>query len=148
MPIGRFCLSTRTKTSHISNDFILDFVENFSQFSFENRKEIVAIFTNFLRRENETKIFFVEQIFQRPNLLLKLIDGYENDDIALHCGTMLRESFRHQQLIDVVLKSTKVFRFFDFFQKSTFDVVIDAFVTFKVRLVFVLFFNVERFDFL
>lgn len=64
---------------------------------------------------------------------------YENADIALNCGMMLRECIRVQELADIILKSSDFYKFFDYVQKSTFDIASDAFATFKV----VLFFNFQ-----
>lgn len=59
--------------------------------------------------------------------------SYENADIALNCGMMLRECIRVQELADIILKSSDLYKFFDYVQKSTFDIASDAFATFKVR---------------
>jgi len=67
------------------------------------------------------------------------LSRYENADIALNCGMMLRECIRVQELADIILKSSDFYKFFDYVQKSTFDIASDAFATFKV----VLFFNFQ-----
>ncbi len=58
--------------------------------------------------------------------------SYENADIALNCGMMLRECVRVQELAEIILKSPDFYKFFDYVQKSTFDIASDAFATFKV----------------
>lgn len=45
---------------------------------------------------------------------------------------MLRECIRVQELADIILKSSDLYKFFDYVQKSTFDIASDAFATFKV----------------
>lgn len=102
-----------------------------SRVTFEDRKEIVAIVNNLLRRQVGAKFPAVDHILQRPEILFKLIDGYENADIALNCGMMLRECVRVQELADIILKSPEFYKFFDCVQKSTFDIASDAFATFK-----------------
>lgn len=47
---------------------------------------------------------------------------------------MLRECIRVQELAEIILKSLDLYKFFDYVQKSTFDIASDAFATFKVRL--------------
>jgi calcium binding protein 39 len=47
---------------------------------------------------------------------------------------MLRECIRVQELTDVILRSPEFYKFFDYVQKSTFDIASDAFATFKVRV--------------
>jgi calcium binding protein 39 len=60
--------------------------------------------------------------------------SYENADIALNCGMMLRECVRVQELAEIILRSADFYKFFDYVQKSTFDIASDAFATFKVCL--------------
>ena len=116
-----------------SQDLISTMINNLSRVTFEDRKEIVAIFNNLLRRQVGTKYPAVDHILQRPTILMKLIEGYDNADVALNCGMMLRECLRVQELTEIILKSTEFYRFFDYVQKSTFDIASDAFLTFKVR---------------
>jgi len=60
--------------------------------------------------------------------------SYENAEVALNCGMMLRECFRHEELAKLVLLSDSFYKFFDYVELSTFDIASDAFSTFKVRL--------------
>ncbi|CAF1185789.1 unnamed protein product [Rotaria sordida] len=110
---------------------IITMINNLGRVSFEDRKEIVAIFNNLLRRQVGTKYPAVDHIIQGPGILFKLIEGYENADIALYCGMMLRECIRVQELADIILRSSEFYKFFDYVQKSTFDIASDAFATFK-----------------
>ena len=56
---------------------------------------------------------------------------YENPEIALNCGTMLRECVRHEPLAKIILQSEEFYRFFSYVEVSTFDIASDAFATFK-----------------
>jgi len=58
--------------------------------------------------------------------------SYDNQDIALNCGIMLRECLRHEPLARIVLYSEHFWRFFNYVELSTFDIASDAFATFKV----------------
>ena len=58
--------------------------------------------------------------------------SYENSEVALNCGMMLRECFRHEDLAKLVLTSDAFYKFFDYVELSTFDIASDAFSTFKV----------------
>ena len=75
-------------------------------------------------------------ISKNNNIILFLIEGYEDNDTALHCGVMLREIIKHEILCNYILvdNSDLFFRFFEFSQKSNFDVASDAFDTFKLLL--------------
>ena len=61
-----------------------------------------------------------------------LLCRYENPEIALNCGMMLRECVRHEPLCKIVLYSEEFYSFFGFVEVSTFDIASDAFSTFKV----------------
>ena len=52
--------------------------------------------------------------------------------MALNCGTVLREAFKHEQLAKIVLYSPVFWSFFDYVETGVFDVAGDAFSTFKV----------------
>lgn len=58
---------------------------------------------------------------------------YEHQDIALNCGTMLRECARYEALAKILLYSEEFYNFFKFVEVSTFDIASDAFSTFKAR---------------
>ena len=59
---------------------------------------------------------------------------YENPDIALNCGLMLKECIRHEPLAKIVLESADFYKFFGYVELSTFDIAADAFATFRVSL--------------
>ena len=66
-------------------------------------------------------------------VILTVIFRYEHQDIALHCGTMLRECARYEALTRIILNSDDFYNFFKYVEVSTFDIASDAFSTFKVR---------------
>ena len=57
---------------------------------------------------------------------------YENPEVALNCGMMLRECARHEPLARLILKTEEFYLFFQFVELSTFDIASDAFATFRV----------------
>lgn len=65
-------------------------------------------------------------------LYLIVLLSYESQEVALNCGIMLRECFRHEELAKLVLFSDHFYKFFDYVELSTFDIASDAFSTFKV----------------
>jgi len=52
-------------------------------------------------------------------------------EIAVTCGSMLRESVRHEHLAKILLHSDDFYNFFNYVEVSTFDIASDAFSTFK-----------------
>ena len=62
----------------------------------------------------------------------QLLFRYEQQEIALNCGTMLRECIRYEALTKILLYSDNFYDFFKYVEVSTFDIASDAFATFKV----------------
>ena len=56
---------------------------------------------------------------------------YEHQEIALNCGTMLRECARYEALAKILIYSEDFYNFFKYVEVSTFDIASDAFSTFK-----------------
>ncbi|MPC42547.1 Protein Mo25 [Portunus trituberculatus] len=97
------------------------------------KKDVAQIFNNILRRQIGIRSPTVEYICTKPEILFTLMKGYEHQDIALHCGTMLRECARYEALTRIILNSDDFYNFFKYVEVSTFDIASDAFSTFKGR---------------
>ncbi|EFX80837.1 protein Mo25-like [Daphnia pulex] len=108
--------------------------QNLSRVDFEGKKDVAQIFNNILRRQIGTRSPTVEYICTKPEILFTLVQGYEHQDIALNCGTMLRECARYEALAKILLYSEEFYNFFKFVEVSTFDIASDAFSTFKELL--------------
>jgi calcium binding protein 39 len=93
---------------------------------------VAQVFNNILRRQIGTRTPTVEYIMAHPEILFTLMRGYEQQEIALNCGTMLRECCRYEALAKVMLNSENFYNFFKYVEVSTFDIASDAFSTFKV----------------
>lgn len=103
-----------------------------SRIDFEGKKDVAQVFNNVLRRQIGTRSPTVEYICTKPEILFTLMAGYEQQEIALNCGTMLRECARYEALAKIMLHSEEFFNFFRYVEVSTFDIASDAFSTFKV----------------
>ncbi|TPX33034.1 hypothetical protein SmJEL517_g03979 [Synchytrium microbalum] len=114
-----------------NSDLLTLLVTNIAKFDFEAKKDVAQIFNNLLRRQIGSRLPTVEYICTKEEILVALIHGYENQDIALSCGMILRECIRHEALSKVVLESTHFWYFFSYVELSTFDVASDSFATFK-----------------
>jgi calcium binding protein 39 len=102
-------------------------------FEFEARKDVAQVW-NFVLRQPKSKVQAVEYVKAHPDILRALVDGYNDAEIALNCGSILREVIRHEELNEMLLNDPQMFdAFFEYVQLSTFDVASDAFATFKVR---------------
>ncbi|XP_067947996.1 protein Mo25-like [Watersipora subatra] len=123
-------LSQEIYGSHLLHSLIL----NLHRIDFERKKDVAQVFNNLVRRQISSRTPTVEYLAGRPDTLFLLLNGYENQDIALHCGLMLRECLRHESLCKIILLNDKFFDFFNYVEMSTFDISSDAFSTFKDTL--------------
>ncbi|KAJ3189146.1 Calcium-binding protein 39 [Gaertneriomyces sp. JEL0708] len=114
-----------------NNDLLPALVQNISKFEFEAKKDVAQIFNNLLRRQIGTRFPTAEYIGMREEMLVTLIHGYDNQEIALNCGMILRECIRHEPLAKSITEAPEFWLFFDYVELSTFDVASDAFATFK-----------------
>ncbi|KAF9975610.1 mo25 protein [Actinomortierella ambigua] len=114
-----------------SNNVLQLLVDNIGKFEFEAKKDVAQIFNNLLRRHIGSRSPTIEYLCTRDQILFTLIRGYENQDIALNCGMILRECLRHEVLTKIVLNSPQIYKFFDYVEMNTFDIASDAFATFK-----------------
>eukprot|EP00474_Spongospora_subterranea_P008871 CRZ09329.1 hypothetical protein [Spongospora subterranea] len=111
-------------------DLLVDLLRHISLFEFEARKDVAMVF-NFLLRRGQHNLA-VQYVEAHPEILKLLVDGYEDSDIALNCGAILRECIRHDCLNQLLLETPDLFyNFFDYVQKANFDVASDAFATFR-----------------
>ena len=117
-----------------NSGLLLLLLRNLHRIDFEGKKDAAQIFNNVLRRQIGTRTPTVEYICTTPEILFTLCRGYEQQEIALNCGTMLRECLKYEALSKIVLHSDHFFMFFKYVEVSTFDIASDAFATFKELL--------------
>lgn len=109
-------------------------IGNLGMLEFETRKEVSIIFSILLRRKIGTREPTVDYLAARKNILGGLIDGYRNPDAATFCGNMLRECFKHQNLVKATLRLPEFFDFFVYVEGDDFGVTSDAFTSFREAL--------------
>lgn len=120
------------------------------------KKDVTALFNGLLRyRPHQPPVHFGQQqqpplnypvvdylsypVLERnrrnpPDTFKTLVDNYRvHPEVANNCGTILRESFKHESLARVVLYGDMFWDFFDYVQGGSFDIASDAFSTFRVR---------------
>jgi len=114
-------------TSHVFSTFI----KHLGKLDFESKKDLVQIFNSLLRRQIGARFPTVEYIEGSDAVLFALLRGYENPEISLHCGMILRECIRYEMLARRLLFSAEFYLLFGYVEMSTFDIASDAFTTFK-----------------
>lgn len=80
-------------------------VLNIARFEFEARKDVVQVFNNLLRRQIGTRWPTVEYLSAKHEVIFAALAGYENEEVALNTGMILKEMLRHEQLAKVLLHS-------------------------------------------
>ncbi|XP_043688743.1 putative MO25-like protein At5g47540 isoform X1 [Telopea speciosissima] len=102
--------------------------------SLESRKDATQVVANLQRQQVHYRLIASDYLEANKDLLDILISGYEDTDMALHYGAMLRECIRHQSIARYVLESDHIKKFFDYIQLPNFDIASDASATFKELL--------------
>ena len=88
-----------------TTDLLLLLVQSISRFEFEARKDVVQIFNNLLRRQIGSRWPTVEYLAGKPDVIFAALAGYENEEVALNTGMILKEMLRHEQLAKILLHS-------------------------------------------
>ncbi|XP_071705686.1 putative MO25-like protein At5g47540 [Rutidosis leptorrhynchoides] len=97
----------------------------------EARKDATQVVANLQRQQVQSRLIACDYLEANIDLMDILVSGYEDTDMALHYGAMLRECIRHQSVARYVLESEHTKKFFDFIQLPNFDISADAAATFK-----------------
>ncbi|WCJ28156.1 Mo25 family protein [Euphorbia peplus] len=100
----------------------------------ETRRDATQVVANLQRQQVNSRLIASEYLEKNTDLLDILILGYDNQEMSLHYGGMLRECIRHQTIARYVLESEHMKKFFDFIQLPNFDIAADAAATFKELL--------------
>ncbi|KAK4800380.1 hypothetical protein SAY86_020867 [Trapa natans] len=100
----------------------------------EARKDATQVVANLQRQMVNSRLIASEYLEANFDLMDILVSGYENSDMALHYGSMLRDCIRHQSVARYVLESEHMKKFFDYMQLPNFDIAADAAATFKELL--------------
>ncbi|XP_038720113.1 calcium-binding protein 39-like isoform X2 [Tripterygium wilfordii] len=97
----------------------------------EARKDLVHCWSILLKQIVGSTHCCVQYIENHIELLDFLVVCYDNKEIALNCGNMLRECIKFPILAKYILESASFELFFKFVELPNFDVASDAFSTFK-----------------
>lgn len=100
----------------------------------EARKDATQVVANLQRQQVQSRLIASDYLEANTDLMDILLLGYENTDMALHYGAMLRECIRHQTVARYVLESPHMRKFFEYIQLPNFDIAADAAATFKELL--------------
>lgn len=131
-PVAEACMQL-TQEFFRENTFRL-LVICLPKLNLETRKDATQIVANLQRQQVQSRLIASDYLERNKDLMDVLIAGYENSEMALHYGSMLRECIRHQVVAKYVLESEHLKKFFDYIQLPNFDIAADAAATFKELL--------------
>lgn len=97
----------------------------------EARKDATQVVANLQRQQVQSRLIACDYLEANIDLMDILVSGYDDTDMALHYGAMLRECIRHQSVARYVLESEHIRKFFNYIQLPNFDISADAAATFK-----------------
>ncbi|TNY23915.1 mo25 protein [Rhodotorula diobovata] len=117
-----------------ANDLLHLLVLHIWRFEFEARKDVSQIFNNLLRRQIGTRWPTVEHLSAKEDTIFAALTGYENADVALNTGMILRAMLRHEPLAQILLYSDKFYNFIDYIEQTTFGIACDAQANFRETL--------------
>ncbi|KAF2835718.1 Mo25-like protein [Patellaria atrata CBS 101060] len=143
----------------LQEDLLLSLANTIHKLPFESRKDTQVIIATALRFKTNSSTadepFALNTIIsQRPQLIVTLCNGYDRRESAMPCGGVLREALKYDAVAALILydepsaggppnlsrelntsapaKGDGVFwKFFDWIDKSAFEVSADAFNTFR-----------------
>lgn len=114
-----------------NEDVIALFIHKLPILGWEARKNLVHCWSIMLKQKVDSTFCCVQYMERHLELLDFLVVCYDNREIALHCGGMLRECIKLPSLAKYILESPSFELFFKFVELPNFDVASDAFSTFK-----------------
>lgn len=100
-------LTAQLSQEFYNSDLLYLLLSHISRFEFEARKDVVQIFNNLLRRQIGSRWPTVDHIAGRPDIIFAALAGYENEEVALNTGMILKEMLRHEQLCKILLYSDR-----------------------------------------
>eukprot|EP01024_Parvocaulis_polyphysoides_P025708 TRINITY_DN2335_c0_g1_i1.p1 TRINITY_DN2335_c0_g1~~TRINITY_DN2335_c0_g1_i1.p1 ORF type:complete len:379 (-),score=50.84 TRINITY_DN2335_c0_g1_i1:491-1627(-) len=107
-------------------------VDHLKDLDFEGRKIAAIVFNEILKQRDESGVSpGVQYVIDKPEILSHLVKGYEDQGVALVCGTMLRDCINIEELAKVVLDGQFMEKIFDKVQVLNFEIASDAFLTLK-----------------
>jgi calcium binding protein 39 len=147
----------------LQEDLLFDLSKSIHLLPFEARKDTQTIFSHILRfrpvsyASDKDPPVISYLVHHRPEIIVELCRGYMQSQSAMPCGVILREALKFDVITAIVLydqssegesairlsevksnlpqRGDGVFwRFFDWIDKSNFEVSADAFTTFRVGL--------------
>ncbi|KAJ1697663.1 hypothetical protein LUZ63_006175 [Rhynchospora breviuscula] len=118
-------------TEICKEDVLSLFVQKLPSLGWEARKDLVQCWSVLLWQKVGSDHCCAQYLENHVDLLDFLVVCYNNIEIALNCGNMLRECIKHESLAKYILESASFELFFKYAELPNFDIASDALCTFK-----------------
>lgn len=105
-------------------------------FPVDIRKQFTNIFTGSITYQTGKVCPIANYITKNPAVLEKLIGFYDQTELAVNSGEMLRLCARHKSLAAILLKPENLDTLFRYFTISNFDISAETFATFRELILF------------
>ena len=113
---------------------VAQIVSHLPHLPFETRKDAATVFNCIVRTSVRGHDVVVEDLSENPEVLEAIARGYENSDVALTFGAMLRDMCRNETLVRKILYGENFWKMFEYMQLETFEIASDAMATFREAL--------------
>ncbi|KAH8110189.1 mo25 protein [Phellopilus nigrolimitatus] len=117
-----------------STDLLFHLATHLTRLEFEARKDVVALFTHLLRRQIGARWPTVEYLCAKQEVLFAVLSGYEDEEVALNTGMILRDMLKHEPLAKILLYSDQFYKFPHYIENTTFGISCDAYTNLKETL--------------
>lgn len=111
-------------------DCLYNMIYNLKKLDFDSRKDVYNVFLALLRRQIGSKSPTVEYLINtKPEIIIMLLKGPENQEVSLICGQILRDCIKFESINKFILSSPLFWNFFKYVKIPTFEIANDAFNT-------------------
>lgn len=117
-----------------AQDVLRLMIVSLDRMDFDAKKDVQQIFSLLLRRKIGDRFPTAEYLKRNPQVIFLVLSGYGNEDIAMNCGAILKETLRHESLARILLYSDEFYLFPAYIENTTFGTSCDAFGNMKETL--------------
>lgn len=113
-----------------SSDCLYNLIYNLRRLDFDSRKDVLIVFSTLLRRQTGSKSPTVEYLINsKPEIIIMLLKGPENEEVGLICGQILRDCIKFEVINKFILYNPLFWNFFKYVKNPIFEIATDAFTT-------------------
>ncbi|CAH2351551.1 protein Hym1p [[Candida] railenensis] len=113
-----------------SSDCLYLLIYSLKKLDFDSRKDVLILFSTLLRRQTGNKSPTVDYLINhKPEILIMLLRGPENQEIGLISGQILRDCIKFEVINRFILHHQIFWNYFKYCQISIFEIATDAFTT-------------------